>query len=482
MTLDYTKPSVNPIQDLASNPAAALSRQFVANAASGDNRAPRFQSATVNADEAVLTYDEPLDPASTPEATAYKWTVDGGADLGVNGVTVAGRTVTLTLASTPTATQAIAVKYTKPTGANAKPLQDYAGNAAAGFSGGVAATNATGDSNKPKLTRAVVNRKALTLAYNKKLDTDSVPAAGAFTVTVDGSEVDAVAVSVGATAVTLTLVDAVPGGGNVRVTLDYDPTGDPNPIQDEAGRDAAALSGQFVGNTNAGDTGAPELRRATVSGTSVVLAYHEPLDPAAVPPVSAFSAARGGNDLGVNSVKVAERMVTLTMAASAAAGEDVEVTYRRPTGANVRKIQDYAGNAAAGFPSGTTATNVDGDTEAPALTRAAVDGATLTLTYGEGLDPLSVPAGAAFEVRVNRRLVQLAASNPVSVGGMAVTLTLAQAVAAGCAGVGGTTRCRPSTRSRTWRATTPGGCPGNSWATRRPGTRRRRCCRRRRRG
>ena len=68
------------------------------------------------------------------------------------------------------------------------------------------------------------------------------------------------------------------------------------------------------------------------------------------------------------------------------------------------------------------------DTTAPTLTAAAVNGATLVLTYDEALDTSSVPATSAFDVTVagSDRSV-----SRVAVAGSAVTLTLSSAVTQG---------------------------------------------------
>ena len=71
------------------------------------------------------------------------------------------------------------------------------------------------------------------------------------------------------------------------------------------------------------------------------------------------------------------------------------------------------------------------DTTAPTLSTATVSGATLTLTYDEALDTGSVPAGSAFTVTVAGSMRPLATTNPVSVAGRTVTLSLASAVTVG---------------------------------------------------
>ena len=72
------------------------------------------------------------------------------------------------------------------------------------------------------------------------------------------------------------------------------------------------------------------------------------------------------------------------------------------------------------------------DTTPPTLVSATVDGATLTQIYSEELDEDSVPGASAFRVNVaGVGFVGLAASDPVSIRGDAVTLTLAAPVAGG---------------------------------------------------
>ncbi len=134
VTLDYT-PGANPIQDAAGHDAAPLSGQLVTNNTPGgpvtDTRAPLLTQTTVNAATLVLTYDETLDAASVPAPDDFVVTV-AGSPVGVNGVSVSGLTVTLTLATAVQAGQTATVGYTP--GDN--PIQDAAGNDAAPLSGG----------------------------------------------------------------------------------------------------------------------------------------------------------------------------------------------------------------------------------------------------------------------------------------------------------------------------------------------------------
>ena len=118
---------------------------FTVRLADVDEIAPVLSSANVDGDALTLTFDEALDGNSVPAASAFSVAVDGTA-RGVSGVSMSGSSVTLTLASAVVSGEAVMVGYTAPTGTNAHPLRDVAGNPVAGFSD-EAVTNDTPASN-----------------------------------------------------------------------------------------------------------------------------------------------------------------------------------------------------------------------------------------------------------------------------------------------------------------------------------------------
>ena len=94
---------------------------------------PELSTATVDGAALTLTYDEALDENSEPSSDAFSVTV-GGTSRAVDGVSVSGDTVTLTLASAVTAADTVTVSYAAPADTAAPRIQDEADNPAASFS------------------------------------------------------------------------------------------------------------------------------------------------------------------------------------------------------------------------------------------------------------------------------------------------------------------------------------------------------------
>ena len=83
----------------------------------------------MNGATVVLTYNEPLDGASTPSSTAFVLRV-AGDPVSINEVSVDGSEVTLTLAAPVPAGQTVSLDYTAPM---SNPIQDASGNKAQSF-------------------------------------------------------------------------------------------------------------------------------------------------------------------------------------------------------------------------------------------------------------------------------------------------------------------------------------------------------------
>ena len=146
---------------------------------------------------------------------------------------------------------------------------------------GPSSTEATGtprETNPPVLTGAtvasvalqgltvIVSGAVLTLTYDEALDENSVPAANAFTVTVNGATATVNDVSVSGSEVTLMLDSEITSEDTVAVSYTAPADAAAPRIQDEAGNPAASFSNQaVVNNTPAANT--PSTGAPTISGT-----------------------------------------------------------------------------------------------------------------------------------------------------------------------------------------------------------------------
>ena len=261
VSLNYTKPAMNPIQDGAGNDAAGLSGQAVVN--NTPHPMPPVSvtggSAVDEGGDAVFTLT--ANPAPGAELTVNVTVAQTGAfvatgDLGTKTVTMpTSGTATYTVATEDDTTEesdgSVTLTVTSGTG--------YAVGTPATAS--VAVRN-DDDTTAPTLSTAAVNGTSLVLTYNEALDESSVPATGAFTVTVAGSAGTVSGVSVSGSAVTLTLGTAVKHGQTV--TLGYTVPGT-NPVRDPSGNDSAGLTNQAVTNSTP-----PPVVSVAVKGPSAV--------------------------------------------------------------------------------------------------------------------------------------------------------------------------------------------------------------------
>jgi uncharacterized repeat protein (TIGR02059 family) len=227
----------------------------VTTTSAGDTTKPVFQSGTINGSALTLTYNEALDPASTPSTTDL--TISGRT---LSNISVSGTNVTATVAPAAVSTDTIAVNYTPGT----NPIQDLAGNDADPLTN-QAVTNNTppADITPPAKTGQTVNGASLVIGYNEALDTGSVPAASAFDVQVGGSARNVSNVGVSGQNVTLTLATQVISTDSVTVAYTAPAT---NPVQDVAGNDAASFSSVAVTN-NTPPPNTPPSANATSATT-----------------------------------------------------------------------------------------------------------------------------------------------------------------------------------------------------------------------
>ncbi len=162
------------------------------------------------------------------------------------------------------------------------------------------------------------------------------------------------------------------------------------------------------------------------AGTQLTLNMSEPLDCTATTPAGAFQITYNSiAQPAPTTLTCTGSTITLDLPTQPNNSQTVKVTYTEPgtTSDRIRDLATPTENATASFGP-TSAINGTTDTVAPSLSSAAVDGATLTIAFGEALAG-AAPDGSAFTVSVDGNPILVTG---VSLSGNVATLTLARAV------------------------------------------------------
>ena len=300
------------------------------------------------------------------------------------------------------------------------------------------------DGVKPELAAtggAVADGAALTLSYNELLDGGSTPEMDDFTVAGGDRARTVTRIVVRGASVELTL-DVGVEHGEAGIQVSYTPG--MNPIRDAVGNEAEGLSRVPVTNETP-DTTAPKVSSLTISSTSgadqtyavedeieVTVRFSETVEVEGTPRLT----LKVGSRNRTASYRGSTDTDTLTFVYEVADGDEdtdgVSIDAGR-IALNGGKINDEADNPAELVHEAVApqvAHKVDGIR--PSLLSAAVDGASLTLTYMESLDGGSRPATGDFTVELDGNGRSVSA---VSVSGSVVTLTLDPAVEHGDTGI-----------------------------------------------
>ena len=257
----YTRPASNPLRDRGGNEVASFGDEAVTNV-----RPPAFQSAQVTGKTLTVLFDQALDPRSVPARSRFYVLVNGLWFMVVGpcddgdcdgGVIIDGARVTLNLERPVSETDTVTVSY----GKREKPLRDRAGNEVADFS----KRPVTWVEGPPVFVSAEANGTALALTFDQDLDGGSVPAPGAFHVTVGGARrgVASGGVAIDGATVTLALSTAV-AYGETGVKVRY--TRGANPLRNAAGFAVASFADQAVDNV----TPDPDLLLSATLTTATV--------------------------------------------------------------------------------------------------------------------------------------------------------------------------------------------------------------------
>ena len=329
--------------------------------------------AVVNGTTLTLTYDEPLDGSSKPDAGDY--TVSGGDRARtVTRVSISGSTVTLTLSvGVEHEETGILVSYTPGT----NKIRDMPGNEAEGLSR-ESVTNETPDTTPPEVsslditsnpgsddTYAIEDEIEVTVTFSETVKVTGTPqlrlrvgtrnrtagyesgtdtAALVFAYEVVVGDEDTDGVSVQANQLRL-------NGGT---------------IKDEAENAAERAHDALAADADHQVDGVrPAFVSAAVDGDSLTLTYREALDGGSRPAAGAFTVTVGGSGRTVSGVSVSGSVVTLTLNPEVEHGDTgIQVSYTPGT----NPIQDAVGNDAEMLSNRPVANTTGAPNTAPEIT------------------------------------------------------------------------------------------------------------------
>ena len=300
------------------------------------------------------------------------------------------------------------------------------------------------DGVKPELAvtgGAVVDGATLTLTWNETLDGSSTPEMDDFTVAGGDQARTVTRVAVRGATVELTL-DSGAEHGEAGIRVSYTPG--MNPIRDAVGNQAEALSREPVTNDSP-DTTPPAVSRLAITSNpggdriyaagdeiQVTVTFSETVEVEGTPRLTLRVGSRNRTAGYLRGSGAAALVFGYEVALGDEDTDGVSLEANRLT-LNGGTIEDEAENPAELAHEALAAQaghKVDG--VRPAFVSAAVDGASLTLTYGEALDPGSRPAAGDFKVEVDgaeRSVAGIFMSDTV------VTLTLNPVVEHGDTGI-----------------------------------------------
>lgn len=384
ISLAYTPPSSGKLADPSGNAVVA----FTATIDNQTDTAPAPISAAVAGTQLTITFDQALDSASVPSATAVAVSVAGNA-RSVSSIQISGSTATLTLASTVRRGEAVTVSYTKPA---SSPLRDSSMLDTASFSS-LSVVNRS----RAMALSASVDGSSGTIDFDSALVADSMLDVGAFSFSPRYVVSSATATGSKVQIAFQTPAVEIDSG----ITLDYDATAaDMHPLRDAIG----ALPSFALSVTNNTDTvPVVYLPDSYVDGDSVRLAFDQDLDNR-VPDVGQFTIS--GSSATVTQVNLvngtAPPIATLTLTLSTAVQEGAAITigYVKSEMAT-KNLRDPEENDVAAFSHAITNQT---DT-APEVVTATVDGATISVGFDQDLKPVSSVVPTHFSLSGTGRTI-----------------------------------------------------------------------------
>ncbi len=244
------------------------------------------------------------------------------------------------------------------------------------------------------------------------LDSTSVPATSAFSVTEDGSAKSISSVSISGKIVTLNVATLSAG---TAITFTYTKPGSGNTIKDLAGNEVASIGSQTV--TNNVDTTKPTFSTtsnpiSSFSGNSITITFTDTNDlNTTAPNTSSFSITEDGSAKTISSISISGKVVSISLSSNLSEGSTILLSYTKD---GTNDIQDLAGNKIDNI-SNQSVSNIT-DTSAPVLNETSAIGTTNDQTPN-----LSFTSSDAGTITNISNSLSLSTSSSVSSGSNTVT-------------------------------------------------------------
>ena len=397
VTLAYTPPSEEPLQDATGNLAAA----FSADVDNQTDTPPMLAQAVVDEAALTLTFDEQLDAAAVPDAVHFAVT---GSNI--ESVAVEGQTVTLALKQAVADGASISVQYSAP---DSGGLRDTSGNAVTSFTQEL--VNQTDSAPSAVSAGIAADGASLQLSFSEALSEEPADMPPPAQFTLGGTDALVSGVVISGQTITLPLAPSAREGE--AVTLAYT-VGAANALRDaDQGRLPVAAFSIDAGNPV--DYAALPVR-AVVDGGVLTITFDQPLDPASPLAGSMFTVSIANKAVTVTAAAVDSEQVALSLQQAATAADDAAVSYTAPKSGGLRDLSD--------LPTASFGPIDAENRTPPSLLSASADLSTIVLTFDAALEPQAAPPVTAFTVNfatvsgaaVNEREVTLSLAAPVREG------------------------------------------------------------------
>ena len=360
ITLGYSQPTESGAGRLQSQSGGHLvetwSAQSAANHADG---VPRLVSATVNGDSMALRFDRALDEDAKPPTADFSI---APTEISVSEVSIDDEEVTLRLSKAVAHDDAVTVSYSASDSVKLK--RDGLALTVGAFSG----FEVKNDTPEPLVTSVIGDGPSIVVAFSKRLDTTSTPAASAFSL--GASEPDVSGVTVGSTTVSLTLGEALSEGSEYTLTYSAPMN---SPLRESEGAAIPDFTEAVTNNTDV----APTVDTVVGDETTLTITFDQELDSTASIEVSYFSLT-GDFERTLTAVEIDGSSVSLTLSSALKEDEVASVTYTKPGQGG---IGDSTGNRTDSFDMA-----IDNQTDtAPAPILGQVDDDTITIVLDQEL-------------------------------------------------------------------------------------------------